>query len=670
MVILIPFDPILFDLFPDSKGETEGLLATMRTYYTVHGVEPKVTLLNARGGQPQIRIELDVNELTHRSKERGQALALCEKGKFVEAREILLRSAEEDPSDSECHRLLGQIASELGDPDSAIDHLIDALRWDPRNKHALTMMGNIWARDKDDVDTAMRYYQAALEADPKDHIAANNIAVQFMQRGEWATAGEWFNKAMAIEPDYPNTHHGLAMVALQEGDLPSAFYSACEAMRLNSKRDELYRQSSRLALDSARALTRQVDGQAIVRQQAEELGKLSGKPVRIEADSDIPTAAKLEIAENYDRSEHVVRYKPNYPGVEHLQLHELYHLRYVAEARAEGNNELFIMRPPMKEAFIRTLAKAVARLHKLGYSEESIARYTSDLFDGLNRQVFNAPVDLFIEWDMYHEHSDIRPFQFLSLAALVEEALQATTDKRIVELTPPDVLSKSKVYNLTLAMLYAELYGVDRVPEFKASPQELKQGQGFYDEFKEYREDRQPAEEYEVIRHWAEDLKLTPFFALVKENEHRNGMQESAPAANGPSLEEQLSAIEHDPLDRFKNDPEKAQEMRTFLEGQKALGLNMAVAMFMVDALQYFADKPKQAIKDTAFEIAMLGTQGIHPEKKGYRLSHVPGKTFSGYHLLAYYYVSWKLAIPEMLAQLQLPYDAEYEVALQFMQRT
>ncbi len=30
---------------------------------------------------------------------------------------------------------------------------------------------------------------------------------------------------------------------------------------------------------------------------------------------------------------------------------------------------------------------------------------------------------------------------------------------------------------------------------------------------------------------------------------------------------------------------------------------------------------------------------------------------------LALYYVSWKLAIPEMLEKLQLPYDAEYEMA-------
>lgn len=669
MVIIIPFNSILFDLFPDAQGETEGLLAAMRSYYTVHGVEPTVTLENTGRQVSQIRIELDVNKLASRTKERSQALALCEKGKFTEAQKILMKSAKEDPSDSECHRLLGQIASELGDPDEAIDHLIDALRWDPRNKHALTMMGNIWARDKVDIDTALRYYQAALEVDPSDHIAANNIAAQFLQRGEWVTAGEWFNKAMDIVPDYPNTHHGLGIVALQQGDLPSAFYSATEALRLNTKRDELYRQSFKLATDTANLLVRQVNGQAIVDAEARELEHISGKPVRIEAAADIPTAAKLEIAENYDRPEHVVRYNPNYPGVEHLQLHELYHLRYVAQARALGANELFIMRPPMKEAFIRSMAKTVTKLNKLGYAEDSIGRYVSDLFDGLNRQIFNAPVDLFIEWDMYHEHPDMRPFQYLSLAALVEEAVQATTDKRIVELSPGDILSKSKVYNLTLALLYKELFGVDRITDFKPAGLEMKLAEGFYAEFKEYRVDREPAEEYELIRHWAEDLKLTANFALVKEADYREPVMERATTTPGISLEDQLDQIEADPMDRFRNDPEKAAEMRTFLKGQEELGLNMAVAMYMVGALQYFKDMPNEQIKKTAFEIAVLGTQGIHPEKQGYKLANVPGKTFSGYHLLAYYYVSWKLAIPEMLGQLQLPYDAEYETALQFMER-
>ncbi|OYU83825.1 MAG: hypothetical protein CFE24_09570 [Flavobacterium sp. BFFFF2] len=60
----------------------------------------------------------------------------------------------------------------------------------------------------------------------------------------------------------------------------------------------------------------------------------------------------------------------------------------------------------------------------------------------------------------------------------------------------------------------------------------------------------------------------------------------------------------------------------------------------------------------------MQGTQGFKPEHDKYIVSSISGKIFSGYHILAYYYVSWALTIPEMLSQLQLPYDEEYSLAL------
>jgi hypothetical protein len=59
----------------------------------------------------------------------------------------------------------------------------------------------------------------------------------------------------------------------------------------------------------------------------------------------------------------------------------------------------------------------------------------------------------------------------------------------------------------------------------------------------------------------------------------------------------------------------------------------------------------------------MAGTQGFNPNKEDYRIPSIEGKTFSGYHILAYYYVSFKLAIPELLSQLQLPFDEEYKMA-------
>ncbi|AOW11405.1 hypothetical protein EM308_14060 [Flavobacterium gilvum] len=59
----------------------------------------------------------------------------------------------------------------------------------------------------------------------------------------------------------------------------------------------------------------------------------------------------------------------------------------------------------------------------------------------------------------------------------------------------------------------------------------------------------------------------------------------------------------------------------------------------------------------------MQGTQGYDPNIKDYKLSSIANKSFSGYQILAYYYVSWAIAIPEMLSQLQLPFDKEYKLA-------
>jgi hypothetical protein len=42
---------------------------------------------------------------------------------------------------------------------------------------------------------------------------------------------------------------------------------------------------------------------------------------------------------------------------------------------------------------------------------------------------------------------------------------------------------------------------------------------------------------------------------------------------------------------------------------------------------------------------------------------------FSDYDLLAYYYVSWAKAIPEMLSMLQMPFDKEYELAISLFKK-
>ena len=131
------------------------------------------------------------------------------------------------------------------------------------------------------------------------------------------------------------------------------------------------------------------------------------------------------------------------------------------------------------------------------------------------------------------------------------------------------------------------------------------------------------------------------------------------------NLTGELTSIEEDPFDLNSEDPAREREMQNFIETQANIGTNMAVVMFMIEALQFFEKMPTEKIRDIAVEIALQGAHGYRPGQDGYRVGLIPGKTFSGYHILAYYYVSWALASPEMVGQLHLPFSGEYELAKQ-----
>jgi hypothetical protein len=105
--------------------------------------------------------------------------------------------------------------------------------------------------------------------------------------------------------------------------------------------------------------------------------------------------------------------------------------------------------------------------------------------------------------------------------------------------------------------------------------------------------------------------------------------------------------------------------MKQFIESHSTGDVNMAVCMYMVGAIQFFTRQSKEQVKATAFEIAMLGRTGIDPKKDNYSVPSLEGRKFSGYHMIAYFYVSWAIAIPEMVAQLGLPFEAEYKIAQQ-----
>jgi Tfp pilus assembly protein PilF len=567
MTIILKIDDLILDLFPRTKEtnfDRSVLKDELTEFYSVGPYKPKINIEN-----DTVTIEIDISLIEKQEQNYRKVLALCEKGQYAEAKKILHPLLEKAQHVSEYHRILGQIYFDEGKFDDAIDGLIDALRWDPRNSSAFIVMGNIYGKHKGDLETAIKYFERALEINPNDAISMDNIGVILMQEGKTEKAKEYFEKALKADPEYPNTYHALAMIADIDQDYKMAFQYAVTAMKKNKKRDELYNQSINLALESAKHCIRKDETVRLISAYVDKLESHSGRKIEITPDESVSSSAKLEVAENYNRNEHVIRYKPNYAAVNHLIMHELVHLEYIVQAREARRNELFISNKGHQREFEKSFKKHTKKMQKKGFDDDTISKYYTEIFNGLNLQMFNTPIDLFIENDLYTKYPDIQPVQFLSLVELLKQGIKATTDPRIISIAPDSVLSNEE-----------DPYGLEGV------------------------------------------------------------------------------------------DPAKERKMKRFLETHKDKDINMAVTIYMVESLQYFADMPKDKVKNIAVEIAELGMHGISPDKKGYRVRSIPDTEFSGYHLLAYYYVSWAIALPEMLGQLQMPFEKEYEVAKGFVEES
>ena len=642
MLIVFKIEPLLYELFPrfkESGGNIDVLKEEIKEQYSFGIYSPQVEINDGF-----VSITLDARQIENELPEFKKAVKFCEQGKFSKAKPILTDLINQSPYVSEYHRILGQIEAEGGKTDEAITHLKNALRWDPKNAFALTMLGNIMVRQKKDFESGLKYYDKAIEIDPGDNITLNNIGATLMNSGKLIEARSYLEKALEANPNYPNTYLALSLLNNAQNDLSNTFAYSIEAMKRSGPKDPIHIEALKTAEKTAKILLT-VGGGALRRYEPykAKVEKLSGKPIETLEDPSIPTAAKIEFAENYARDRHVVKYKPEYAAKEHLMMHELVHLQFACEARNEGVNKLFVSTQEQKSNFIKAHEKWITKASRKGIPEQTIATVIGELFDGLNRQIFNCPVDLFIEHYLHDEHPYLRPVQFLSLSAIVAEGLKAVTNKEVEKNTPSDVLENSKILNMVGAMQFKELYGVDLLEKYQASTSEMNKANMLYSQFNEMKNKRSPGDEYSLVDQWARELGLAGNFKLLDEREFVSGRERQN--AGSKSEEEKHAATEE------------------FVKQKQDTGTNMAVVMFMVDALQFFKPMPIEEVRNISFEIAMIGTKGISPAREDYKVGLVPDKTFSGYKLLAYYYVSWAIANPEKLNSLHLPFNDEYYLA-------
>lgn len=279
--------------------------------------------------------------------------------------------------------------------------------------------------------------------------------------------------------------------------------------------------------------------------------------------------------------------------------------------------------------------------------------------------MYNAPIDLFIEQRLYERYKALRPVQFLSLLKLHQEAIEGANTESAKAYSPRFVRDANIVLSYTQLFLFRELFGLDLTDEIK-EPRLHKKAKKLYDDFLKMRADKTPGEEYDLIEWWGEDLELKGLYKLVPEP-----VQEAAVASEkGRTPEDLMEALEQDPYGIESKDVVEEAAMQQFIAAQRSSSLNMAVVMYMAEAMRYFKGRPREEAKKAGFEIAELGRSGINPEKQErYSLASIPGVNFSGWKLLAYMYVTWSIFEPKMVKELQLDFEDEYALAQQLFQK-
>src|SRR5690554_1062078 len=205
MTILIKIDDFLFELFPSANKDIAQIKNELVKFYTVDDIKPDIKVEDE-----VIKINVANNNFTGNDPVYKNLISEFEKGNLSNAKELAKDLISKNPTNSEFHRLLGQVYSDLGENEEGINSLIDALRWNPKNEHALTMIGNIYARHYKDNETALKYYEQVVKIKPSDFTAINNIGANFLQQGRSEEAIPYFEKALSINDKYPFSYLGLS----------------------------------------------------------------------------------------------------------------------------------------------------------------------------------------------------------------------------------------------------------------------------------------------------------------------------------------------------------------------------------------------------------------------------------------------------------------------------
>jgi Flp pilus assembly protein TadD len=548
-------------------------------------------------------------------------------GEFTKAISLLKRVLDLRPAFHQARRDLAMSCLEIGDIDSAKNHLIEVLRLNPGDAWSWVVLGNIYAKNPKDWPTAETFLRRALEIAPGDPWALNGLATIAGQRGQTDEAVRLFQQAIASKPELPNAHYGLA-VAYHRSDQPDPSLRALDDLFAKARAQDarsrpVFEQARQLyaELQSARAERQHPEAFKAVENLRAELEQASGYPVRVtEGEFKDTTGAIIQMAWKHGRDHHLVTLRKSLP--EHLRTHftahELIHLQLETEARKAGKNRFFITTDKTEEAAAQRIQGGLRKLERRGHSERAVRDLVQMWVRGIANFLFNCPLDMVIETRLRERMPALAAAQFVSTRMSVSEALQSNTNAEIREITPPVVLRASLALNGAFTLFLDHLYqGATNYAAHYQREESFALAQRLFRHWQIRSPQLGPGDEYALVDEFADMLGLRGWFDWRLDL----GTHEIAPPAE--------------------------------TEGSTNPGLlrtkQPAAVHYLLDALKRYDTLPVEKIREIAFEIGVVGQRGLDyasPDQK-YDLKSLPDEKFSGLHLMCLMYAGFKRIAPE-----------------------
>lgn len=450
----------------------------------------------------------------------AEATRLARRGQYTSAEERYYDALRGDPLNLDTRLGFAMTQLEIGRVDAAKFQLTRILLLDPANANALLTLGNLYFQRDRNLAAAERCYAAALAVRPDDALILNAVAALHAARGDLAEAVCGFQRVIELAPALPAPRHGLALAYAKQGDFDAALSALPPVFKVPAPTDP----RTAVALWEARKTAYELHARRAELHAGEPLAQVTaqfaaweqatGVPIRVEVNPKIQTDAKLEPAWRYQRPYHIIVIADDNPGRPYTLAHEFEHLRMLSEARAAGRNRLFASSEAQREQMLKRMDKDIERAaRRTDFTPAQFSAFLQRSSAALVTELFNAPLDMLIDWRLRTTSPWLWDVQFIWLAQARQRDLRVLSDAAVAATTPAPFYHAAMAMDAALAVFTDDLTdgATDFAVEYEHTGQ-LPAARKLFGLYAQTRDHFQPGAEYDLVDAWAKALRLEGWY--------------------------------------------------------------------------------------------------------------------------------------------------------------